>query len=213
MTVESHQSSNAWTPRQAIPMTPMVGRFVRHVMLVPKLHGPALWKTLGETEINGFIRYMLWPQFENADHFVAHLNQLSKKEGKRSLLDRMLGRPVISNYFAIVDANDGAVLGLRGYVAPDLRHGVVETGAVIKGPGLSRTALSTESAYLAARRVFDECGFRRYECRCNNDNEAAKRAAMRIGFRFEGVFRNHRINNGMSYDTAWYSITWRNGLS
>jgi RimJ/RimL family protein N-acetyltransferase len=60
--------------------------------------------------------------------------------------------------------------------------------------------------YLMARHVFEDLGYRRYEWKCNAFNEPSRRAALRFGFSFEGIFRQHMIQKGRSRDTAWYSM-------
>ena len=65
---------------------------------------------------------------------------------------------------------------------------------------------ATEAMYLLMRRVFDELGYRRYEWKCDNRNEGSKRAAKRLGFDYEGLFRQHLIVKGRNRDTAWFSI-------
>jgi L-amino acid N-acyltransferase YncA len=66
--------------------------------------------------------------------------------------------------------------------------------------------MSTEAHYLLARHAFEDLGYRRYEWKCHNDNEASKRTAARLGFTFEGVFRQHMLSKGENRDTAWFSI-------
>ena len=71
---------------------------------------------------------------------------------------------------------------------------------------LQRTAAATEAMYLMASHVFDHLGYRRYEWKCNARNEPSRRAALRYGFTFEGIFRQHMIVKGQNRDTAWFSM-------
>jgi RimJ/RimL family protein N-acetyltransferase len=107
--------------------------------------------------------------------------------------------------FAILDAASGRPVGCASYMrhAPEL--GSVEVGAVTFGPNLKRTPAATEAMYLMMRRVF-EAGWRRYEWKCDALNAASRAAALRLGFRFEGVFRNERVYHGRNRDTAWFSV-------
>src|SRR5258708_17504754 len=89
-------------------------------------------------------------------------------------------------------------------VRPEMR--VIEVGHILYSPALQRTALATEAQYLLARYVFETLGYRRYEWKCNTLNQPSYRAALRYGFTFEGVFRQHMIVKGRSRDTAWFSI-------
>jgi len=85
-------------------------------------------------------------------------------------------------------------------------HGVIEVGHIWYSPALQRTRLATEAMYVMARHVFDDLGYRRYEWKCNALNEPSRRAAVRLGFTFEGVFRQHMVIKGENRDTAWYSM-------
>jgi RimJ/RimL family protein N-acetyltransferase len=79
-------------------------------------------------------------------------------------------------------------------------------GAVLYSPSIQATPANTEAAALLCRWAFEQ-GYRRVEWKCNSQNERSKAAALRIGFTFEGIFRNHMVVAGnRSRDTAWYSI-------
>ncbi|MFX6759293.1 GNAT family protein, partial [Acinetobacter baumannii] len=85
-------------------------------------------------------------------------------------------------------------------------HGVVEVGAVTFSPLLQRTPLSTEAQFLMMKHVFDDLGYRRYEWKCDTLNAPSRQAALRLGFEFEGIFRQAVVYKGRSRDTAWFSI-------
>jgi len=107
--------------------------------------------------------------------------------------------------YAIVDPSGRAV----GYftlmrIEPEMR--VIEVGQVVYSPLLQRSALATEAQYLLARYVFDTLGYRRYEWKCDTLNAVSRRAAARLGFSFEGVFRQHMIVHDRNRDTAWFSM-------
>ncbi len=108
-------------------------------------------------------------------------------------------------YYAVVEPA-GRAVGLAALMAirPDMR--VVEVGNILLSPELQRTALATEAQYLLARYAFETLGFRRYEWKCDALNAASRRAALRFGFAFEGIFRDHMIINGRSRDTAWFAM-------
>jgi RimJ/RimL family protein N-acetyltransferase len=84
---------------------------------------------------------------------------------------------------------------------------VIEVGSILFAPALQRTPGATESMYLMAKHAFDDLGYRRYEWKCNSLNAPSRRAALRLGFKFEGIFRKHMIIKGRNRDTAWYSMT------
>lgn len=106
----------------------------------------------------------------------------------------------------ISDVKTGAPLGMASYMRIRPEAGSAEVGCIVFSKQLQRTAAATEAMYLMARHVFEDQGYRRYEWKCNNANEASKRAALRLGFTFEGVFRQDLVMKGRNRDTAWYSM-------
>ena len=83
---------------------------------------------------------------------------------------------------------------------------MIEVGSILYTPRLQQTTLATEAMYLMARHVFEDLGYRRYEWKCNALNAPSRRAALRFGFSFEGIFRQHMIVKGRNRDTAWFSM-------
>lgn len=108
--------------------------------------------------------------------------------------------------FAVVDSATGRAGGWQQLMRIEPKHGVIELGSIYWGPAVARTRLATEALYLAARHVFEDLGYRRFEWKCNARNEPSKRAATRFGFTYEGLFRQHMIVRGESRDTAWFSM-------
>ena len=102
---------------------------------------------------------------------------------------------------------DGRAVGVECLMRIDEAQGVVEVGAIVLGPSLQRTTASTEAAYLLARHVFDDLGYRRYEWKCDSLNAPSRAAAARLGFRYEGRFRQALVYKGRNRDTDWFSIT------
>ena len=109
-------------------------------------------------------------------------------------------------YSAVVDRASGAALGRQSLMRIDAANGVIEIGDILWGPRMARSRLATEALYLAARHVFDDLGYRRFEWKCNDLNRPSKRAALRFGFAFEGVFRQHMWVKGANRDTAWFAM-------
>jgi RimJ/RimL family protein N-acetyltransferase len=109
-------------------------------------------------------------------------------------------------WYAIVDTASGTASGLVAYLRHDHEHGVIEIGGVTFSPELRRTRAATEALCLMARRAFEELGCRRCEWRADALNAASRIAALRLGFQFEGVFRQASIYKGRNRDSAWYSI-------
>ena len=108
--------------------------------------------------------------------------------------------------FAVIDKATGHAVGVATYMRITPAAGTIEVGHINFSPVLQRTPIATEAMYLMMRRVF-ELGYRRYEWKCDALNAPSRAAAQRLGFSFEGVFRNALVYKGRSRDTAWYSIT------
>ena len=83
---------------------------------------------------------------------------------------------------------------------------VIEVGAVTYSPALQKTRMATEAQYLLARYVFEDLGYRRYEWKCDALNQASRKAAERLGFTYEGCFRQAVVYKGRTRDTDWLSI-------
>jgi len=107
---------------------------------------------------------------------------------------------------AVKSKASGQVLGTASYMRIREMHGSAEVGCVVFGQPLQKTREATEVIYLMARHVFEDLGYRRFEWKCHNGNEASKQAALRFGFTFEGVFRNDMVMKGKNRDTAWFSM-------
>jgi RimJ/RimL family protein N-acetyltransferase len=109
-------------------------------------------------------------------------------------------------YFTLAPLPSERPLGLASYLRIEPAFGTIEIGHIWYGPPLKRTTAATEAIYLLARRAFDGLGYRRLEWKCDALNAASRRAAERLGFTFEGVFRNHQVVKGRNRDTAWFAI-------
>jgi RimJ/RimL family protein N-acetyltransferase len=109
-------------------------------------------------------------------------------------------------FLAIVPKTSGRAEGYASYMRMEPAHGVIEVGNILLTPSLQRTTAATEVMYLMARHVFEELGYRRYEWKCNAKNEPSRSAALRLGFTFEGIFRQHMIVKGENRDTAWFAM-------
>jgi RimJ/RimL family protein N-acetyltransferase len=109
-------------------------------------------------------------------------------------------------FFAILDNHTGVAVGFASYMRIEPVHKVIEVGSILYTPALQRTAGATEAMYLMAKHVFEDLGYRRYEWKCNALNTPSRTAALRLGFSFEGIFRQHMIVKGENRDTAWFSM-------
>jgi len=109
-------------------------------------------------------------------------------------------------FYAIYAKRYKQYCGMASYLRIAPEHGSIEVGHINYSPILQNTAEGTETMYLMMKNVFETLGNRRYEWKCNNLNEGSKRAALRLGFKFEGVFRQMFVFKGKNRDTAWFSI-------
>lgn len=170
------------------PVT-LSGRLGRVEKLDPVRHGAALWSAMRGHE--RLWTYMFHGPFAEEASFARWLAERAALEDPY--------------YFAVLDVS-GQALGLMALMSirPDMR--VIEIGHVTLSPALQRSALATEAHYLLARYAFEALRYRRYEWKCDSLNAASRRAAARLGFAFEGVFRSHMIIKGRSRDTAWFAM-------
>lgn len=167
------------------------GQFVVIEPYDRSLHLDALWTAFGGLAINPLLTYFTQPDFAGIEDFDAWLQNVQKGGW-------------VTEVFR--DKTSGDVVGMANFMRPDPANGVVEIGGVAHGPAMGRSPLSTEAHYLLARHVFEDLGYRRYEWKCHNDNTPSKVTAQRLGFTFEGVFRQHMLSKGKNRDTAWFSM-------
>lgn len=166
-------------------------------------HGPAIYDVLKASP--SLWTYMLSGPFADEKDLIAMLDQLSSHSPQSGNLDRN-GNPTMYLFAIVNNASKTA----QGYVALfriDWAHCTAEIGHVMLGPTLQRTRGATEALGMLQRAAFDDMGNRRLEWKCNHLHQGSRRAALRLGYTFEGVFRKHYIVKGHSRDTAWFSIT------
>src|SRR5215472_14183801 len=168
------------------------GRFVTLVPLDPKTHGAALYNATQGAEHHHLWDYLFDGPFSSRDAFDARLTQMAATRD-----------PL---FLAIVDNASGQAVGYASYLRIEPAHRCIEVGSILYTPALQRTPAATEAMYLMARHVFEHLHYRRYEWKCNDLNQPSRRAALRLGFTFEGIFRQHMIIKGRNRDTAWYSM-------
>jgi RimJ/RimL family protein N-acetyltransferase len=183
---------SSWQPRLPPERRAIAGRYVRLEPLDPARHGDELFEAGSGPDADRLWRYLFDGPYPDRAAFWAWLTRAAATDD-----------PL---FFVIRDAGSGRIEGRFAFMRIEPAHGVIETGSILFGPRLARTRAATESIYLQARYVFDDLGYRRFEWKCDNANEASKRAAGRFGFTFEGVFRQHMIVKGRNRDTAWFAM-------
>ena len=128
----------------------------------------------------------------------------------KSLLDytRWLETNCVGNdpmFWAYLDGKTGVAVGLGAYLRVNVNDATIEVGHLRFSPKMQRTRIATEAMYLKMKLAFD-LGYRRYEWKCDSLNLPSRKAAERLGFKFEGVFRQATHYRGRNRDTAWFSI-------
>lgn len=182
---------SGWNPPPLPPRAVLQGRYCRLEPLDAKAHGAKLFEANALDREGRMWTYMSHGPFETLASYLAWAESASHGDD-----------PI---FFAIVDGASGEPLGVASYMRIDRKSGVIEVGSIAYSPRLQRSPAATEAMFLMMRHVFD-LGYRRYEWKCNTWNAPSRAAAQRLGFSYEGVFRNHMVVKGRNRDTAWYSI-------
>jgi RimJ/RimL family protein N-acetyltransferase len=176
---------------------PMKGTVLegRHVVLAPvdpAAQADTLYAETHGPEADALWLYLSTGPFADPALFRAYLDRAAVSED-----------PL---FFAILDRTTGRPLGHATYMRIEPAHRVIEVGNILYTPKLQRSPGATEAMYLMARHAFEELGYRRYEWKCNALNAPSRRAALRLGFTYEGTFRDHMIVKRRSRHTAWFSM-------
>ena len=180
-----------WTARPMPSREPMRGRLCIVEPFEAARHGASLRAAHAHAMDDRDWTYLPDPRPADRDEFAAWCDRLEAGA------DPM--------HHAILDRETGHALGSAAFMRIDPANGVIEIGAVNFSPLLQRRAMGTEAIALMLRRAFDELGYRRVEWKCDALNAPSRAAAVRYGFRFEGVFRQAVVTKGRSRDTAWYA--------
>lgn len=175
-------------PRAAI----LIGRTCRLEPLDVVKHADELYAAYYQSADARDWTFLKVDAFENFDQFYDYIETEVKSPE--------------SVDFAIIESHSGKAVGIISFVHFDPINGAIEVGRMIFSPLLKQTIASTESQYLMMFYAFDEIGYRRYEWRCDSLNTQSRKAAERLGFKLEGIFRQHIIYKNRNHDTAWFSI-------
>ena len=168
------------------------GRTIRLVPMDAHEHLESLWTATGGPENEYLWTYMFEYAFQNRASFEANLQR--KEESEDPL------------FYSIIEKTSGDAVGWAAYMRMEPLHRVIEVGSIMFSPRLQHTIGATEAMYIMAKHAFEEMNYRRYEWKCDALNEPSRKAALRLGFKFEGVFQQHMIVKGRNRDTAWYAM-------
>ena len=169
----------------------MTGRLCSVEPLVPERHGPELFRANALDPTGRAWTYLPYGPFASLEEYLSWMRSTC------------LGDDPL--FQVVVEAADGRAVGVASYLRITPASGSIEVGHINFSPRLQRTPAATEAMYLMMQRVFD-LGYRRYEWKCDALNARSRAAAQRLGFSFEGVFRQATVYKGRNRDTAWYAI-------
>jgi RimJ/RimL family protein N-acetyltransferase len=187
-----------WSPPPFPPHAALHGRYCRVEPLSVARHARTLWEAQAEDTAGTRWTYLFAGPFADFDEFR---RWMAAAEGSRD-----------PQFYAIL-VEERAV-GIAAYLRIEPRHGVIEIGHIYYAPALARTRAATEAMFLLMRNAF-ELGYRRYEWKCDSCNLPSRAAAERLGFTYEGKFRQAIVYKGRNRDTTWFSVIdadWHAGL-
>jgi RimJ/RimL family protein N-acetyltransferase len=180
-----------WTPRPLPTTEPLVGMRVTLLPTDVTDHALGLFEATraGDERLWDYLPYGPFPDESAFEQWLA----------------RFVADPELYTV-TVVDQESGQPVGCASFMRVDQANGVIEIGNIFFGAPLQRRAGATEALFLMMRHAMDELGYRRLEWKCDAANARSMRAAARLGFTYEGTFRQHRIVKGRNRDTAWFSI-------
>lgn len=181
----------AWMPPPRPPRVPLDGRYCRIEPLHADRHAADLFAANALDTSDAGWTYMAYGPFTSLDDYRQWVQGASVGDD-----------PL---FYAIIDLATQKAVGVASYMRIDRKSGAIEVGGLKYSPLLQRKPAATEAMYLMMKRAF-ELGYRRYEWKCDALNAPSRAAAQRLGFSYEGVFRQATVYKNRNRDTAWYSI-------
>ena len=180
-----------WRPCQKPSTTTMVGHYCRIEQLCSAKHGEDLWQAFSVDKEGRIWTYLPYGPFTEKAQLLKWIDSHKKSAD-----------PV---FYAIIETTSNQALGIASYLRIQPEVGVVEVGHINYSPALQQTTAATEAMYLMMKHVF-ELGYRRYEWKCDNQNQGSKKASKRLGFSYDGLFKQASMYKNRNRDTAWFSI-------
>jgi RimJ/RimL family protein N-acetyltransferase len=149
----------------------------------------------------------LWPLVKDDDTIWTYMSGYGPFADEAAFAEWVASRPALDDpYSYAIVAADGRCVGIATLMEIRPASAIIEVGHIVYSPALQKTPLGTEAQYLLARYAFETLGYRRYEWKCNALNAPSRRAALRYGFKFEGILRQHMFAKGRNRDTAYFSM-------
>ncbi|MBA4710763.1 GNAT family N-acetyltransferase [Aquitalea aquatica] len=187
-----------WQARPHPAGVVLTGNACRLEPVDPARHSDAWFEAYSEAPGGRDWLYMLVGPFPDAQAYRAYSERMARETD-----------PL---HFAVVDLGTGLPLGTLALMRQQPQHSVIEVGFVTFSPVLQRSRIATEAHFLLMSYVFDQLNYRRFEWKCDSLNQRSSNAAERLGFQYEGTFRQAMVYKGRNRDTAWFSILdkeWR----
>jgi RimJ/RimL family protein N-acetyltransferase len=181
-----------WKAASLPPRTPIEGRYCKIEPIDPEAHGEALFTAISADTDGSSWTYMGYGPFASFAEYRSWMTSTCLGDDPR--------------FHTVFDGPSGQPAGVASFLRIDPKFGVIEVGHIHYSPRLQRTRAATEAMYLLMRRVFEELGYRRYEWKCDALNQPSRLAATRLGFTYEGTFRQAMIYKGRNRDTAWFAM-------
>ncbi len=183
---------NNWAPCLSPSGEDLKGQYGYLTRLIPDHHGEALFDALCQASRPENWTYLPYGPFDNKDTFLDWLKRVSLSTD-----------PL---FYTVMDAETDKAVGLTSYLRIDPHKGSIEVGHIHFATIMQKTPLSTEVMFLMMKHVFEDLGYRRYEWKCDDLNTPSKTAALRLGFQFEGIFRQALVYKNRNRDTTWLSV-------
>ncbi|MEM7534036.1 MAG: GNAT family protein [Chloroflexota bacterium] len=181
-----------WTPCPPPSRVPMTGTYCTVEPLSVTKHRADLANVFVHNSMDSDWTYLPYGPYKKKVPYSAWLASIEPSED-----------PL---FHAIIDNDTHEAVGIASYLRIEPAVGVIEVGHIHFSLRLQKTPAATEAMFLMMRRVFDDLGYRRYEWKCDALNAPSRAAAQRLGFTFEGIFRQATMYKGRNRDTAWFSI-------
>lgn len=181
-----------WSPRPVPTGVTLEGTYCRLEPLNAERHADDLYAAYRAAPDHRDWTYLFVGPFDNAEDYRHYAESAARSTDPR--------------HYAVIERKTGKAVGTLALMRIEPTHGVIEVSNVVFSPLLKQTPISTEAQFLLMAYVFDELGYRRYEWKCDSLNAPSRKAAERLGFSFEGIFRQAVVYRGRNRDTAWFSI-------
>jgi RimJ/RimL family protein N-acetyltransferase len=181
-----------WQPRLRPDDRLLFGAAVTVEPLDVPRHAPALWKAFSPDTEGRLWDYMGYGPFDTEIDLAMTYEKVAAGDDPK--------------FYAFIPKSSRKAEGVASFLRITPDHGVIEIGHICLAPSLQQTRAATEALFLMMRHALDELGYRRLEWKCDALNAPSRKAAERLGFSFEGIFRHHMIIKGRNRDTAWFAI-------